>query len=441
MRKQTSPQEHINKLNEFRQAIYAQGFKKRRDAQFELLDALLMSAKVGAFPELTLSLVFRRRWSSGYKAIEEGTQDRVWMTRYLSRQIPEAKVQVFALDETVWAHPQARTLEEMLYERSPTKSIKRYSIVRGHPYSILAWIPDAGGSWAPPVDSRRVTAEVDVVDTGLQQIKAMLEARQRAGFRSLHVIATDGKYSNHRFKRGLAGCKGVASVGRTRCDRRLHRKPGPYKGRGRKDRKHGPAFAFKDPLTWGLPCEVVCFEHRKFGQVRLRRWDDLHDRQDAVVEFSVIRCEVHLARELPPDPIWLEDLGPSGYDAHTIWSWFQQRWAIEPANRFRKQALNWTLPRFQQTERCDRWTNLIDLAYWQLFLARHWVRDWPLPWQAPLANPTPERVLQSLGVHFTQLISPAQAPVTRGIPPGWPKGRPRDPPKRYETIRRSQKSA
>jgi hypothetical protein len=441
MKNQTSPQEHINKLNEFRQAIYTQGFKKRRDAQFELLDALLVSAKVSAFPELTLSPIFRRRWSSGYKAIEEGTQDRAWMTRYLSRQIPEAQVQVFALDETVWAHPQARTLEEMLYERSPTKSIKRYSIVRGHPYSILAWTPDAGGSWAPPVDSRRVTAEVDAIDTGLQQIKAMLEARQIAGFRGPHVIATDGKYSNHRFKQGLAGFTGVASVGRTRCDRRLYRKPGPYKGRGRKDRKHGAAFAFKAPDTWGPPSEDFCFEHPKFGQVRLRRWDDLHDRQDAAVEFSVIRCEVHLERALPPDPIWLEYLGPDDYDAHTIWSWFQQRWTIEPANRFRKQALNWTLPRFQQTDRCDRWTNLIDLAYWQLFLARDWVRDCPLPWQAPQTNPTPERVLQSLGAHFTQLISPAQPPVTRGIPPGWPKGRSRDPPTRHETIRRSRKLA
>jgi hypothetical protein len=441
MKKQTSPQEHINKLNEFRQAIHVQGLKKRRDAQFELLDALLMRAQVGAFPELTLSPVFRRQWSSGYKAIEKGTQDRVWITRYLSQQIPEAAVQVFALDETVWAHPQARTLEGMLYERSPTKSIKRYSIVRGHPYSILAWIPDAGGSWAPPVDSRRVTAEVDAVDAGLQQIKALLEARQAAGLRGLHVIATDGKYSNHRFKKGLVGYEGVASVGRTRCDRRLYRRPGPYKGRGRKDRKHGLAFAFKDPSTWGAPCEDIRFEHSKFGQVRLRRWDTLHDRQDTEVELSVILCEIHLECEHPPDPIWLEYLGPDGYDARTIWSWFQQRWAIEPANRFRKQALNWTLPRFQRTDRCDRWTTLIDLAYWQLFLARDWVQDCPLPWQAPQVNPTPERVLQSLGAHFTQLITPAQPPVTRGKSPGWPKGRPRDRPKRYEPIKRSRKTA
>jgi hypothetical protein len=286
-----------------------------------------------------------------------------------------------------------------------------------------------------------VTAKVDAIETGLAQIKAMLKARQAAGFRGLHVIATDGKYSNHHFKRGLVGCKGVASVGRTRSDRRLYRRPGPYKGRGRKDRKHGPDFAFKEPETWGAPREDISFEHAKFGQVRLRRWNDLHDKQDADVEFSVILCETHLEREHPPDPIWLEYLGPEGYDARTIWGWFQQRWPIEPANRFRKQSLNWTLPRFQLTERCDRWTNLVDLAYWQLFLARDWVRDCPLPWQAPQTNPTPERVLQSLGAHFTQLVMPARPPVTRGISRGWPKGRRRRRYRRYKPIKRSEKAA
>jgi hypothetical protein len=253
MKPKTSPQEHINKLNEFRQAIYAHGLKKRRDAQFELIDALLMQAKVGAFPELTLSPVFRRQWSSAYKAIGTGTQDRTWLTRYLSQQVPEA-----------------------------------------------------GSSWALPVDSRRVTAAADAVMTGMQQIDALLDARRDAGLAGLIVIATDGKYSNQACNRACAKRGGIAKAGRMRCDRR---------------------------------------------------------------------------------------------------------------------------------------TALVDIAYWQLFLMRDWVQDCPLPWQAPQVNPTPERVLQSLGAHFTQLGTPAKPPMTRGKSPGWPKGRPRDPPKRYQPVKRSQKTA
>ena len=71
MKKQTTTTKHINKINEFRQAIYEQGLKKRRDAQFELIDALLTCWRIGSFPELSLSPMFRRGWESVYKAIEK----------------------------------------------------------------------------------------------------------------------------------------------------------------------------------------------------------------------------------------------------------------------------------------------------------------------------------------------------------------------------------
>jgi hypothetical protein len=441
MKNQTSTQEHINKINEFRQTIYAKMLERRRDAQFELIDALLTSGRIGSFPELSLSPLFRRGWESAYKAIEGGSQDRAELTRYLSQQIPEGEVQVFALDETVWPHPKARVLEDQMYARSPTRSIKRYSIVQGHVYSILSWAPEAEGSWAPPVDSRRVTPEADTVVTGAAQIDALLEARRATDQGGLIVVTTDGGYSNARFNRVIDEREGVAKVGRMRGDRTLYREPGPYAGRGRKDRKHGAAFRFKDPTTWGEPVEDLTFTHAKFGQVRLRRWNDLHAQQDAEVSFTVVRCETHLDAEKPPDPLWLEYLGPEGCGAQTIWRWFQHRWPIEPQNRFRKQHLHWILPRFQTAARCDLWTTLVDIAYWILFLARDWVQDCPLPWQPPQARPTPERVLQSLKAHFPHLPTPAKPPVTRGNAPGWPKGRPRARPKRHKPIKRRAKSA
>lgn len=433
-----STQKHINKLNAFRQGIYAQGLTRARDAQFELIDALLMHPKLDSFPELTLSPVFRRRWSSAYKAIEKGAQDRTWLTGYLSQQVPDAVAQVFALDETVWPHPRAKTLGGMLYERSPTPSITGYGIVQGHVYSILAWVPETGSSWAPPVDTRRVTVQTDTVATGIAQIDALRAARQAAGQKGLIVVATDGRYSSWRFNRAIHHRTGVVKVGRMRNDRTLYRAPGPYSGRGR-PRKHGPAFRFKDPTTWGPPREDLTFDHAKFGHVRLRRWDALHSKQDADIPFTAIRCETHLERDHPPAPLWLEYLGPDTYGARLIWDWFQKRWSIEPANRFRKQSLHWTLPRFQHPDRCDRWTTLVDLAYWQLFLARDWVQDRPLPWQPPQSTLTPERVLQALPTHYMQLPTPAHPPLTRGKSPGWPKGRPRRRPKRHKAVKRAPK--
>ncbi len=51
---------HLNKIIEFHQAIYNHAFSKRRDVQFELLDALISSDPVWSFPALTQAPVFRR---------------------------------------------------------------------------------------------------------------------------------------------------------------------------------------------------------------------------------------------------------------------------------------------------------------------------------------------------------------------------------------------
>jgi len=47
--------EQLNHLRQFRQAVYHNSFTKRRNAQQELLDSLLLSPPVRSFPQLTLS--------------------------------------------------------------------------------------------------------------------------------------------------------------------------------------------------------------------------------------------------------------------------------------------------------------------------------------------------------------------------------------------------
>ena len=71
-----STQEQLNKLIEFRQQVYDNGLEQARDAQFELIDAILTSDQVRSFAELSLSPLYRRKWSSAYAAIENGQQHR-----------------------------------------------------------------------------------------------------------------------------------------------------------------------------------------------------------------------------------------------------------------------------------------------------------------------------------------------------------------------------
>jgi hypothetical protein len=340
------------------------------------------------------------------------------------------------VDTTVWAHPKARTLKGLVYAPSPTKALKHHCIVQGHEYSLLTWSPELGRSWSPTVFNQRLEPEQSAIEVGVAQVKQLNQARP-AGPRRMNVIVVDGHYGNHLFFGALQAEK-CALLARTRRDRVLYGQPGPYSGRGR-PALHGSRFAFKDPETWPTPIEQVEFEHERWGKVRLRRWNKLHARQDAQTPFDVIRAEVHLEREKPPDPLWLSyQEGPIAYPLQEVWAWFAYRWPIEPSIRFRKQSLCWTLPAFQDSAECDRWTVLVDIAYWQVFLARELVSDQPLPWHKAQTILTPGRVLRRLGTIFLQIGNPAQPPQTRGKSPGWPKGRPRTRPKRYKVTKRGK---
>jgi hypothetical protein len=432
-----STTKQLNKLNEFRQSNYEQALTHERDAQYELIEAMLLSTGVQSFPELSQSPVFQRQWSSVYTAIERGRIDADWLRAYLIKRLVPPNTTVWALDTSVWPRSRTRTLEDLRYEQSPTQAIQTYSTVKGYAYSSLAWIPERGRSWALPVDTRRVAGHQTAVEVGVEQVKTMCEHRPAV---SVDVIVGDGRYGNHRFLGALKDQPCTVIV-RLRCDRVLYGPPPAYQGRGR-PRVHGDRFAFKEPDTWGAPAADVEFEDPRYGQVRLRTWHELHAAQDDQTVFSVLLAEVHLERDKPPKPLWLGyQNAPETCRTQTIWEWFDQRWPIEPAYRFRKRRLYWTLPQFQQPERCNRWTLLVDIAYWHIFLARDLVTDQPLPWQKPQAVLTPGRVTLGLGALFAQIGSPTRLPQTRGKSPGWPTGRPRTHPKCFKVLKRGHKHA
>ena len=424
-----STQEQLNKLIEFRQQVYDNGLEQARDAQFELIDAILTSDQVRSFAELSLSPLYRRKWSSAYAAIENGQQDRDYLTLLFIHHLPRESVQVFALDATKWVHADANTLVGLVL--GPTTS--KGNIQPVHVYSMLAYIPQANSSWALPISTERLQPGETEVELAIRQIAQLCDGLSHA---ILQVVALDGSYGNHIFLKGVQDLP-CAVVVRLRRDRVLYQEP-IYCGRGRPP-LHGKRFAFKEPERWGTPDEEVTFEHPRHGTVRLRRWNKLHAKQDATVIFSAIRCEIHLERKNPPDPVWIGYDGPKEKGVQTIWEWYNMRQPIEPAFRFRKQYLSWVRPQFQDSERCDRWTCLVNSAYWMIWLARDLVQDHPLPWQKSLSKLTPGRILRGMAALFTQIDTPACEPQTRGKSPGWPVGRRRTRPKRYEVVKRGKK--
>ena len=322
-----------------------------------------------------------------------------------------------------------------------TKTVNGGSICIGYPYSLLDWVPKAGESWSLSVSVRRIPSDEDAKSVGAAQIQALSRSRE-AFEKSLDIVSADGTYGNAAFLRLLKGQR-TGIVTRLRRDRVLYREPEhPAKRTRGRPRVHGERFAFKDPDTWGEPDETLTFDDPKFGRVKLERWNALHGRKDADVSFDVVRASIHLERKKPPKPLWLAWQPPPRIppgitvDAALIWQAYTHRWPIEPGIRFRKQRLGWTTPHFQSKEAGDRWTWLVALAVWLLFLARPIVQDHPLPWQKPQKHLTPQRVQQSIPLVFGQFGTPARAPRRRGIPPGWPKGRRRTPKQRFKVVKK-----
>jgi hypothetical protein len=436
--------QQFNNLIEFRQTVYDHVLTRARDAQFELVDALLLSAPIHTFPELSRSPAFRRQWPSAYTAVEDGRQDRERLERYLTQLLPTDGCLVFSLDSTAWSHAAARTMLDRQYVHSASDTGLGSPVVVGHPYSVLAWAPERNTSWAPPLSIRRVLSQKTDVEVGVEQVKQLCRDRWAEMLQTFHLIVADGKYGNHSFLGPLKE-EPCGVLARMRCDRVLHQAPGEYSGKGR-PRVHGERFAFKEPETWGEPQETVELEDEKWGKVRLRRWDGLHARQDANTVFSVLLVEAHRERETSAKPLWLAYQPPPGQRPSepplvNLWRGYQHRWPVEPGTRFRKQYLAWTLPRFQDADACDRWTLLVTLAQWQLFLARESITDRPLPWQRAQEKPTPERVLQGLGGLFSQIDTPARPPKARGKSPGWPSGRPRSRRERQRVVKKTKSKA
>ena len=340
---------------------------------------ILTKGKVASFPWLSLAGCFQRQWPSLYDALENGEQAVENLSEFLVKQVPQAGITYWSLDGTGWDRSQARTLPERQYVYAPGRSFKGKPVVPGYAYSLLDWVPLAGESWSLSVDAERIRPDSSDLEVGATQVKRLCQ--NRAGLSGLDIVAGDCKYSRPEYLRAVQdlSCGKVARLAKHRV---LYGKPAPkLPGTPGRPRVHGSRFAFKEAETWGEPVEVLELEDDQWGQVKLQRWTELHGRAAADVEFDVIQAQVHLEREQPPAPLWLLWQVPNELPAginltvETGWRAYTYRWSIEPGNRFRKQTLNWTLPQFHTAEAGDRWTIIVSLAFWQLYLARPL---WPL---------------------------------------------------------------
>jgi DDE superfamily endonuclease len=413
------------KLQEFRKSIYDH-LGTAKDAVFELMDAVLTSPSISSYVSLSMNPLFRRKWPSIYEALEDNRPERAKLMKLMVKEIASEEQPFLAGDSSVWLRPDAVTLKERGFHHG-----KDESIGVGQSYSTLAWIPETSGSWALPIKHERITSFETPVSKAAFQLKQVTE---QLSVRPL--AAYDRGYGNASFVKATAKIEADLLL-RLTSSRCVFGVPPAYSGRGA-PHKHGHKFKLNAPETWPEPTTSIEITDPKIGRVRVTHWRDFHFRASPERPMQIFRVEVlePLGRNRKFQPMWLTWLGKTMPDLDTLWLKYLRRFALEHWYRFAKQRLHWTLPQLASTQAAERWSALMPLMTWQLWLARLDCVDSPLPWQSPQDNLSPGRVTQSFAVIIAAIGTPAIPPKLRGKSPGRSKGERLPPRIRYPTVKK-----
>lgn len=404
---------------------------RAKDATFELTDAILLTRNVYCLADLSLSPVFRRKWPSIYEALQDSRPQRQKLMQLYIKQMPVEKRPLLAGDHTNWSRPDAVTLQERTFEHSGTSIAGNKPISIGQGYSTIAWIPEDSGSWALPLRHERITSWENPIQKAVWQLKQVCEHLP-----SRPISVWDSEYGCAPFVLKTANIP-VDILVRLRSNLCLWGEPEAYSGKGR-PKKHGDQFKLNEPTTWSDAASVLELYDPKLQRVRVRLWKNLHFRQAATRPMLLIRVE-----RLDPQgnlrvskPLWLAWVGEKMPPLEEVWRLYLRRFTIDHWYRFLKQRLHWTVPKLGTPKQCERWSDLMPLMTWELWLARDIVTDNPLPWQKSLDKLTPGRVAQAMGGVLAAIGTPATLPKPRGKSPGWEPGKTRRRKNRYPTVKK-----
>jgi hypothetical protein len=435
-------------LRAFRQQIYTL-FGCRRDALFELLDAILTASTIETPAHLSLVPTCQRGWGSLYDALNAGTMERVQLEQLIASYPLSSANTWYAVDASVWPRCDAETSPARGYYAHPYRHSHGQPIVAGWNYSWLVQLPTRCSSWTAPLRVRRLIPGENVNVVAAEQIRSwQRQAPGAAPGVPMPIFSFDAGYDAVQLSLALAD-EPIGLLVRLRAGRCFYAEPTAQPKTGR-PRRHGTKFVCADPTTWPKPSDQWSADDPRYGLVQLQAWGGLHPvpQQHAargtrgprpLVRGTLIRLAVdHLPRPTKtPEPLWFWWTGPHPPHLAEVWQAYVARFAIEHTFRFFKQTLKWTTPRLRAPDAADRWTWLLLLAYVQLRLARDRVADLRLPWQPPLPpeRRTPARVRRGFSQLLAQLGTPATIPKPCGISPGRPRGTRSPPAARFPAVK------
>jgi hypothetical protein len=416
-----------DRYQQFRQETYLM-LGKAKDATFELMDSVMTTRNASCLAEFSLSPLFKRKWSSTYEALQDSRPNRNKLMKRYIQEIPSSEYLLLGIDHTAWERRGAKTLCDRTYEHSPSSN---NSVTVGQGYSTIAWLPEKQGSWALPLRHERITSHETPISKAAWQLKQVCKHISQKV-----LVVLDSEYGNGSWV-AQTGAIPVSKLMRIRSNCCLWSKPDSYSRIGR-PKKHNQKFKVNDPSTWWEANETVFVDDPKLGKLKISKWDNLHFRSSPSHEMSLIQVQRLnlLNSQKKRRPLWLVWVGEQFLELENIWCQYARRFGVDHWYRFAKQRLHWTLPSLSTAQQGERWSTLMPLMTWQLWLAKDLVQDYHLPWQSKLENLTPGRTAQSVFKLLVEIGSPTTLPKTRGKSPGWKKGQKRNKRKTYPLAKK-----
>jgi len=232
-------------LTSFRQNMYHL-FTRRRDALFDLTDALLTTGAVLSPAHLSLAASFQRGWGSIYDALVDGLIDGKSVEALLAKHPLAAGEPIYAVDASVWARCDAETSPERAFYSHASRHSAGQPIVAGWAYHWIAQINFVHDRWTAPRKIRRLKPDDNVNLVAGEQIKELLQEYPQSA--PLPIFVFDAGYEPGQLTQAWGSLR-AAALTRLRAGRCFYADPTDRAETGRPPR-HGHTFACADPTTW-----------------------------------------------------------------------------------------------------------------------------------------------------------------------------------------------
>jgi len=401
----------VSKFQSFRNRLFNL-FPYRAGATLDLIDAVAAETNADSVVKLSLSDLFRRKYSSITDAldslfrtnlkfaptIEEHRKQTHSITQLLAEECAppsqETAFCLFAIDCTANSRIYAKKVEDRTIVHAPNHVPGQKPITVGHEYSVLVHLPNQSADrdlhWVVPLSVRRVESNQSGPRVGLSQLE---EISNTTVFKDRFCVSvSDAAYSTRGSVIRGAKWPNVVQIARMRSNRKVYRRPLP----GRKTKRgrplaYGEEILLKDPSQPDQE-EVTMTVTRKghVHRVLLQRWNSVimqgsKDERTHEHPFDLLRAIVTDKKGKPVyrRPLWVMIAGKKRRDVTSKEAYlsYGRRYDIEHFFRFGKQRLGLVNSQTCETRHEENWHWIGLLAYNMLYHARQLTRPVAYPWE------------------------------------------------------------